>query len=254
MAHYTIQPLRGGSFAEAETSLLYYLADDRNAGVKIPAVYWMFLVRGEGACFLVDTGPGDPETWRQHHHDFSRTPEEEPLAALRSVGVAAEDVQVVINTHLHWDHCNGNHLFPNAQIRVQAQEIVDAMDPLPAHRAFYSPMRADPPWARAIQRTLPVRGDYELAPGITLLALPSHTEGSQGVLVSTGEGTILIAGDVLPYFDNWTGRWGFEHIPSGILAASLRDYYACFERIESLAPALVLPGVDPRIAERTTYG
>ena len=38
MAHYTIRPVSTGSFAEAETSLLYYLADDRNAGVKIPAI------------------------------------------------------------------------------------------------------------------------------------------------------------------------------------------------------------------------
>ncbi|HYW87870.1 MAG TPA: hypothetical protein VFB50_08880, partial [Chloroflexota bacterium] len=63
-----------------------------------------------------------------------------------------------------------------------------------------------------------------------------------------------IAGDVLPYFDSWQGRWGFEHIPSGIFAASLRDYYACFQRIEALAPAVVLPGVDPRIAEQPIYG
>ncbi len=82
MPHYTIQPLRGGSFAEAETSLLYYLADDRNAGLKIPAVYWMYLIRGEGACLLVDTGPGAPDTWRQYHHDFQRTPEEEPVRAV----------------------------------------------------------------------------------------------------------------------------------------------------------------------------
>src|SRR6266508_3815079 len=254
MPHYTTQPLRGGSFAEAETSLLYYLADDRNAGLKIPAVYWMYLIRGEGACLLVDTGPGAPDTWRQYHHDFQRTPEEEPVVALRGVGVAAEDVQVVINTHLHWDHCNGNDLFPNAEIRVQAREIVEAMDPLPAHRSFYSPMQANPPLARAIQRIRPVHGDGELAPGVSLLGFPSHTEGFQGVLVSTKIGPVLIAGDMLPYFDNWHGRWGFQHIPSGIFAASLRDYYTCFARVEAIAPALVLPGVDPRVAEHTQYG
>lgn len=121
MAHYTITPLRGGSFTQAEMSLLYYLADDRNAGVKIPAVYWMFLVRGEGVCFLVDTGPGDPEIWQQYHHAFERQSDEEPIQALSRVGVAPDDVQVVINTHLHWDHCNGNHLFPKAEVRVQAR-------------------------------------------------------------------------------------------------------------------------------------
>jgi N-acyl homoserine lactone hydrolase len=133
VARCTIQPVRAGSFAEAETSLLYYLADDRNAGVKIPAVYWMFLIRGEGMLALVDTGSGDPELWRQHHHAFSRTPDEEPIAALERVGVSADDVDIVINTHLH---CNGNHVFPKAAIRVQAREILEALDPLPAHRAL----------------------------------------------------------------------------------------------------------------------
>jgi hypothetical protein len=41
-------------------------------------------------------------------------------------------------------------VFPNAVIRVQAREIVEAMDPLPTHRAFYTPMQAEPPWARVI--------------------------------------------------------------------------------------------------------
>jgi glyoxylase-like metal-dependent hydrolase (beta-lactamase superfamily II) len=140
MAHYTIRPVSTGSFAEAETSLLYYLADDRNAGVKIPAVYWMFVVSGPGGLAIVDTGPGEPEVWKQQHHFYDRTPDQEPIAALRRLGIAPEDVDVVINTHLHWDHCHANHLFPNAVIRVQAREIIEAMDPVPAHRGFYTPL------------------------------------------------------------------------------------------------------------------
>jgi glyoxylase-like metal-dependent hydrolase (beta-lactamase superfamily II) len=115
-------------------------------------------------------------------------------------------------------------------------------------------MTADPPWARVVQRTRPVDGDAEITPGVRVIAFPSHTQGFQGVLVETRQGPILIAGDMLPYFDNWTGRWGFEHIPSGIFAASLRDYYACFDRIRQLAPAVILPGIDPRVAEQGLYG
>ena len=254
MADYTIRPVSTGSFAEAETSLLYYLADDRNAGVKIPAVYWMFVVSGPGGLAIVDTGPGEPERWKQLHHAYDRTPDQEPLAALRRLGIAPEDVDVVINTHLHWDHCHANHLFPNAVIRVQAREIIEAMDPVPAHRALYTPLSADPPWSRVIQKTVPVHGDAEIMPGIRALALPSHTVGFQGVLVDTAAGPILIAGDVLPYFDNWTGRWGLEHIPSGIFEASLRDYYECFERIKRIDPVAILPGVDPRLGEKEIYG
>ena len=254
MAKYTIQPVSTGSFAEAETSLLYYLADDRNAGVKIPAVYWMFVIRGEGFLAVVDTGPGDPEPWKKFHHDYDRTPAEEPVEALRRCGIVPGDVDVVINSHLHWDHCHANHLFPNATIRVQAQEIIEAMNPVPAHRGLYTPLAADPPWARVIQKTVPVSGDAEIVPGIRVLAMPSHTIGFQSVLVDTALGPILIAGDMLPYFDNWTGRSGFEHIPSGIFESSLHDYYACFDRIHQINPVAVLPGVDPRVAEKEVYG
>jgi glyoxylase-like metal-dependent hydrolase (beta-lactamase superfamily II) len=254
MAKYTIQPVSTGSFAEAETSLLYYLADDRNAGVKIPAVYWMFVVRGEGALVVVDTGPGEPAAWKQFHHNYDRTPDEEPLAALKRIGIEAEDVDVVINTHLHWDHCHANHLFPNAVVKVQSREIIEAMNPVPAHRGFYTPLNADPPWTRVVNKTVPVKGDAEIIPGIHVLAMPSHTVGFQSVLVDTAAGPILIAGDMLPYFDNWTGRWGFRHIPSGIFEAGLHEYYACFDRIEQIAPVLVLPGVDPRVAEHDVYG
>jgi len=91
-------------------------------------------------------------------------------------------------------------------------------------------------------------------PGIRIFAFPSHTIGFQSVLVETAEGPILVAGDILPYFDNWTGRWGYKHIPSGIMEAGLHEYYACFERIEELHPVVVLPGVDPKVAEREVYG
>lgn len=255
MSKYKIQPVSTGSFAKAETSLLYYLANDANPGVKIPAVYWMFVIRGQDTLAIVDNGPGDPEVWgRTYHHLYDRTPDQEPIAALKRIGISPEDVDVVINTHLHWDHCHSNHLFPNASIRIQAKEIIEALNPVPAHRSFYTPVSANPPWVQALPRTVPVNGDAEILPGITAIALPSHTIGFQGVLVETDEGPILIAGDMLPYFDNWTGRWGYEHIPSGIFEASLHEYYASFDKIEKLGPVAILPGVDPKVASKEVYG
>jgi glyoxylase-like metal-dependent hydrolase (beta-lactamase superfamily II) len=80
--------------------------------------------------------------------------------------------------------------------------------------------------------------------------MPSHTVGFQTVLVETRRGPILIASDMLPYFDNWTGRWGLDHIPSGIFEDSLHEYYTCFDRIEEIDPVVVLPGVNPRLAKQ----
>jgi glyoxylase-like metal-dependent hydrolase (beta-lactamase superfamily II) len=252
---YTIEPIRTGSFAEAETSFLYYLAHDDQYGVKTLAIYWVFLIRGSDALILVDTGPADPDPATVAvHHDFQRSPDESLLTALAARGIRPTDIDVVVNTHLHWDHCSGNDQFPKAEILIQESEIIEALDPVPAHQTLYTPARLDPAWIRAIPQTKPVRGDAEPAPGITLVHLPSHTVGSQAVLVETVKGPILIAGDITPYFDNWSGRWGHKHVPSGAFQSSLRQYYDAFERIEAIAPIIVLPGNDPRVADHPTYG
>ena len=82
---------------------------------------------GEGALVVVDTGPGEPETWKKLHHIYDRTPGKEPLNALKRIGIFSEDVDVVIYTHLHWDHCRANHLFPKAVVKVQSREIIEAI-------------------------------------------------------------------------------------------------------------------------------
>lgn len=45
-----------------------------------------------------------------------------------------------------------------------------------------------------------------------------------------------------------------QHIPSGIMQSSLREYYECFSRLEEIDPAIILPGVDPRVGEHDIYG
>src|SRR3972149_878825 len=60
-------------------------------------------------------------------------PEQRPLAALARLGIRPEDIDIVINTHLHWDHCYNNHLFPRATIYAQRAELQYAIAPLPLH-------------------------------------------------------------------------------------------------------------------------
>ncbi len=255
MTRYTIRPLSTGHYDEAELAFHYYLPDPRNAGVKIKVEYWMFLIEGVSSLILVDTGPGDPETWgRQFHHFYDRAPDQVPITALRKHGIEPQDIDIIINTHLHWANCHANHLFPSATIYVQADEVVEALDPVAPHRPFYTPPEARPPWMQTLNRTRLLKGTTEIIEGITAFAMPSHTIGFQSVLIETAVGPILLAGDMLPFFANWTGRWGMNHIPSGTMQASLRQYYRCFDLIERIDPVFILPGVDPKVAEREVYG
>jgi N-acyl homoserine lactone hydrolase len=98
------------------------------------------------------------------------------------------DVLCVINTHLHFDHCGGNRLFPHVPIHVQQLELQ-----APHHPHEW----VDFPGATYIQHD----GEAEVLPGVRLLPTPGHTPGHQSVLVDTPDGLVIIGGDVAYTFD-----------------------------------------------------
>ena len=101
-------------------------------------------------------------------------------------------VGIVVNTHLHFDHCGGNHLFAGKPIYVQRSELDDA-------RSLDN--YTIPEWVEAAgERYVPVDRPLELLPGLRLVAAPGHTRGSQVVVVETGTGPIVIAGDTAVFF------------------------------------------------------
>jgi N-acyl homoserine lactone hydrolase len=214
----------------------------------------MFVITGGDHPIIVDSGTPDPEFVREHHgYDFHRTPDEDPLTTLRSVGVDPEDVRLVVNTHLHWDHCGNNHLFPNARFVVQKPELLYAVDPVaPTRTAFENTDRISPPWASVLNRFSTVVGDVEIAPGVEVIALPGHTPGSQGVLVTSGSDRFLLAGDTCDAQINWEGDDRLEHIPSGSFT-NLIDYMDSFAKMDTLH-AQVIPSHDPQVLKTAEYG
>ena len=87
-------------------------------------------------------------------------------------------VDVVVNTHLHFDHCGGNHLFAGRPIYVQRQELEDAR----TEDDYTIREWVDAPGVRYE----PVDGELELLPGLRLVPAPGHTRGLQVVVVETG--------------------------------------------------------------------
>lgn len=101
-------------------------------------------------------------------------------------------IDMVVNTHLHFDHCGGNHLFAGRPIYVQRRELDDARS-----RDDYTIRDwVDAPGVRYV----PVDGEHELLPGIRLLPAPGHTPGTQVVVVETRERPIVVAGDAAVWF------------------------------------------------------
>ncbi|MCS5498313.1 N-acyl homoserine lactonase family protein [Cnuibacter physcomitrellae] len=218
--------------------------------IDVPNI--MFVITGGESPIVVDTG-GDPDRSRDVHRlRMERDPQEHPAEAARSVGVDPRDVRWVVNTHLHWDHSSNNHLFPNAQVVVQRVELEFARRPVTWHqRNFEALPGMTPSWEDEATRFRVVDGETELAPGVTLVPLPGHTPGSQGVLVETAGATYLLAGDCVYLYENWEGDETWRHIPAGIYT-DLEEYQRSFDRIDAL-DCEVVPSHDWRVIDRGVF-
>lgn len=184
-----------------EGSVLAYM---RRCGerVAIPRVMWVL----EGpTTVVVDTSVpvhGKPNEFIGE--SFDRTGDQVPENALRAAGVDPEDVEWVILTHLHWDHAGNCDLFPEARVLVQEEELRYAIAPGRFfRRAYLSPESgwgAPPPYI--VPNIVTVRGEQEVAPGLTVVPAPGHTPGSQAVIAQTAQGPYCIAGDAMMTYLN----------------------------------------------------
>ncbi len=170
---YTVHPLR-----LAEVNLAGKYNPPSFADARIP-VYGC-LILGNTEVVLVDTGVGSGHTYIER----TFAPEINPIAdALAEFGVTPDDVALVVNSHLHFDHCGNNSLFKRAHFFVQQAELLVARAGQYTIEAWF-----DFPGAQIVA----VDGDAELVEGIQLLATPGHTPGHQSVLVQTKQGQELI--------------------------------------------------------------
>lgn len=219
-----------------EKSILTYLTD---CGQKITIPRVMFCLQGE-TTVVVDTGCRSLEDARVLGEDLTIAPEQEPATALRRIGVEPEDVEVVILTHLHWDHCGNNRLFPRARFYVQRRELQYAMGPDPFMRkAYLSPLLGlDPPFLGFRYEEL--EGDTKLFDGLEVVLLPGHSPGFQGVLVDTSVGRVLIAGDAIFTYENYE-----KGIPPGF-HWDLAESWRSMQRVRYICD-LFIPGHDMAI-------
>jgi N-acyl homoserine lactone hydrolase len=249
MNSWTIWPISVGTIKQVEKSNLTY---GHNQGEKLTICSVMYLLKGGQEMILVDSGMSDPDWAGKYHHPSSRHTSENPITALSRLGVAPEEITKLVCTHLHWDHCFNNSLFTKARIIVQKDEIQYALFPVPIHALYYEAFSIGmtPSWLKDIGRFEIVDGDLEISPGISVVKIPSHTPGFQGVNVKSRKGNYFIGSDFCPLFENWSGR-DKEPVPSGIYV-NLIDYYDSFKKVNRFVD-FILPGHDRKVLEHECY-
>lgn len=207
-----------------DRSMATYL---ENMGEPLEIPHTMFVLVGPEPV-VVDTSFHSPELVKAvYPQDIWRDDAEHPRLLVAELGVTPDDVRLVVCTHLHYDHCGCNWLFPNARIVVQRREVEYARRPTAKlmWREFFSPAGGfRPPFDEA--QLDPVEGDADLMDGLSVLSLPGHTPGSQGVLVRTREGLLGLPGDLVMVRENFD-----DEIPVG-LHTSIDDWYLSLERLK----------------------
>ncbi len=178
------------------------------------------LIRAGGKRILVETGGGDKMNAKLR--DIYGLGEPRLPGLLRDHGLEPGDIDIVINTHLHFDHCGGNTrvekgkvvpTFPNAQYIVQKGEFEHAMHATERERASYL-QENFAPLAAAGRLTL-IEDDRTIVPGVELLRVPGHTADMQCVKLTGGGKTAFVFADLVPTTAHLPLAWmmGFDLYP-----------------------------------------
>ena len=225
-----IYPLDGGAFFGVVPKVLWekkVQADEKNL---VPAGLNSVVVRTGKQTVLIETGIGNklPEKMARIYGQPAHL-----LENLDAAGVTPKDIDVVINTHLHFDHCGWNTVrqgekvvatFPNAKYYVQEGEWKHAhenqRDAISYLTDNYDPL------VESGQMKL-LRGDQEIVPGISVKVFPGHTRDMQAVIIKSGGQTACYISDLIPTSAHIELNWvmAFDLYPLQTVESRKR-YYA----------------------------
>jgi glyoxylase-like metal-dependent hydrolase (beta-lactamase superfamily II) len=194
--------LDGGAFFGVVPKVLWerrVQADEKN---RITSGLNSLLIKTGDTNVLIETGIGNKLTEKQQkiHGNHARL-----LDDLHKTGLSPEDIDVVINTHLHFDHCGWNTIrkgneitatFPKAKYYAQAGEYEHSLLQLDRDKVSYIDDNYGP-LIRSGQMTL-LRGDHQILPGIQARLYPGHTANMQAIIIESQGQTACYTGDLVP--------------------------------------------------------
>jgi glyoxylase-like metal-dependent hydrolase (beta-lactamase superfamily II) len=177
-------------------------ADEKN---RIRLALNSILIKTGKALILVETGiGGDLEPKFYDYYSVERKPG--LVLSLEKLGYKAEDIDFVINTHLHFDHCGGNThksekgedvpTFPKARYIIQKGEWEYALHPSERDKPSYLEQNFLPLKRHGLLQL--VDGDNEISEGVEVIVVPGHTSRHQCMKVSSGGKVFFFLGDLVP--------------------------------------------------------
>jgi len=196
----------GGPFGLVPKALWQHVLAPNDENL-VPQALTSLLIRVGGRNIVVDAGIGNRLNEKLRKIWRINRPRGGLVDALARLGLRPEDIDMLVNTHLHLDHAGGNMIedeagelrptFPNAEYVVQRREYEDAMRPNERTRATYWPSNYQPLYEAGQLRLLD--GDTELAPGVHGIVTPGHTPGLMCILFERDGQQALFCADMAAY-------------------------------------------------------
>jgi len=203
-----VQQLDGGAMFGIVPKPLWERRIPADAHNRIPLALRCLLVEAPNALVLIDSGIGNKES-EKFHDIYGVTNHGDPTRledGIRAAGFEPEDVDIVLNTHLHFDHAGGNTVlledgsiqpsFPGARYMVQKGELDFAASPNERIRASYLTTNLDPVTEAGLWD--PIEGDGEVTHGIRVMLTPGHTPFHQSILLESDGQVACFLADVCP--------------------------------------------------------
>ncbi|MGE4298005.1 MAG: N-acyl homoserine lactonase family protein [Desulfovibrionaceae bacterium] len=239
---YTIRPIVMGTKRFDKTMMTY----QHDAGIPYVIPIYCWYIEGGDKTVLVDTGES---------HPLISADREEAIGGriytfedgLARFGITPEQVDVIIHTHLHNDHCENDYKCPNAAIHVHQKELDTIHNPHPLDFRYLEDFIED---VEENGQLRPITQDCEILPGIRVMHTPAHSPGGLTVLVDTEQGVAAITGfcTILENFNPPPAvrAMELEVIPPGT-HVNVYEAYDIMLKVRDLADILI-PLHEPRFA------
>jgi len=240
---YRIIPLVLSKYV-AEKGIMTFLTDYGQAIVR-PFVMWY--IEGHEKNILVDTGI-NAHDYKNYNPKFRDLDVESMMTfeeALDSINLTPDSIDVVIQTHLHFDHCYNTRKCKNARVVIQKDELDFANDPVPFDGLYRKDL------VEGLNLEV-IQGDYTLFDGLDVILAPGHSAGGQAVCIRTRRGKVVISclcgtrENFYPQTPHPLAGGGAVILP-GIMLDAVKAYQSML-RLKAMADFIV-PLHDPEVLE-----
>jgi glyoxylase-like metal-dependent hydrolase (beta-lactamase superfamily II) len=233
---WQVKAMRMGSITLDRSAMTHF----KGKGEIIEVPIWACAATNGEVNIVIDTGLHDLESARKAEPGCHQKPDEQVVNAIKNaMGWSPADINYVINTHLHYDHCGGNAFFPQSKFIVQRTEWETAAKPIASEAAFYIDEFYGKKAVKYFQWDF-ADEEKDILPGLKVIPTPGHTRGHQSVLLNIGKGVLCVSGDICNVADNVNGNLE----PN--IVVNTQQVYESFALLRRCAD-FILPGHEPSI-------